>query len=166
MALRLREVPGPRIAETLAEVDSHLLESGEDPVEAFGPPDDYAERVCEALGLDPDPDWTSADTRVALVHGLGAAAGAWLALDGGLAWASGGTSLGLPPLLPAVVGLVVLVVLGAGLVRLARRDADPRPRPPRRQRHAAGRPWWVLPLMVAPAVLAVGVVVAIWAAAD
>lgn len=56
LALRLRDVPGPRIAEALAEVDSHLSESGEDPLEAFGPPRAYAELVASALA-GPGPFW-------------------------------------------------------------------------------------------------------------
>jgi len=37
--------PEPRSAEIVAEVESHLVESGEDPVEAFGLPDRYAANV-------------------------------------------------------------------------------------------------------------------------
>ena len=50
LALRVRNVSGPRIAEALAEVDSHLAESGEDPREAFGEPSAYAARIADALG--------------------------------------------------------------------------------------------------------------------
>ena len=37
-ALRTHEVPSERIAEVVAEVESHLAETGEDPVEAVGTP--------------------------------------------------------------------------------------------------------------------------------
>ncbi|WP_019853004.1 hypothetical protein [Actinopolyspora mortivallis] len=49
-ALRMREVPGDRIGDVLAEVDSHVTETGQDPVEAFGAPGEYAARVAEELG--------------------------------------------------------------------------------------------------------------------
>ena len=42
LALRTADVPGPRIGEVLTEVRGHLAESGEDPVGAFGPAEDYA----------------------------------------------------------------------------------------------------------------------------
>lgn len=44
MALRLRDVPGHRIGEIVAEVESHAAETGEDPVAAFGPAREYAEQ--------------------------------------------------------------------------------------------------------------------------
>jgi len=45
LALRLRDVPGPRIAEALAEVQSHVSETGEEALEAFGPPRVYADEL-------------------------------------------------------------------------------------------------------------------------
>lgn len=42
LALRLRDVPGDRIGEILAEVESHVSDTGENPTEAFGPPREYA----------------------------------------------------------------------------------------------------------------------------
>lgn len=49
--LRLRDVPGDRIGDAVAEVDSHCAESGEGAVEAFGDPVAYA----RSLGLAPLP---------------------------------------------------------------------------------------------------------------
>lgn len=49
--LRLRDVPGDRIGDALAEVESHCAESGEGAVEAFGDPVAYA---C-TLDLPPSP---------------------------------------------------------------------------------------------------------------
>ncbi len=52
-ALRTRDVPGPRIGAVLAEVRAHLADSGEDPGEAFGPPDAYAAALTAVR--DPEP---------------------------------------------------------------------------------------------------------------
>jgi hypothetical protein len=41
-ALRLRGVPPERIGEVVAEVESHVADTGEDPREAFGPAREYA----------------------------------------------------------------------------------------------------------------------------
>ena len=41
-ALRLRNVPPERIGEIVAEVESHVADTGEDPREAFGPAPEYA----------------------------------------------------------------------------------------------------------------------------
>jgi hypothetical protein len=44
-SLQLRGLESPRVNELVSETESHLLESGEDPLEAFGEPDAYAERL-------------------------------------------------------------------------------------------------------------------------
>ncbi|MGJ7907666.1 HAAS signaling domain-containing protein [Actinopolyspora sp. H202] len=49
-ALRMREVPGDRVGDVLAEVETHVAETGQDPVEAFGTPGEYAARVAEEFG--------------------------------------------------------------------------------------------------------------------
>jgi hypothetical protein len=41
-ALRLHDVPPERIGEIVAEVESHVADTGEDPREAFGPARDHA----------------------------------------------------------------------------------------------------------------------------
>jgi hypothetical protein len=41
-ALRMGNVPPERIGEIVAEVESHVADTGEDPREAFGPARDYA----------------------------------------------------------------------------------------------------------------------------
>ena len=41
-ALRLRDVAPERIGEIVAEVESHVADTGEDPREAFGPAREYA----------------------------------------------------------------------------------------------------------------------------
>jgi hypothetical protein len=45
--LRLREVPGDRIGEALAEVDAHCADSGQTPDEAFGDPVGYARTLVD-----------------------------------------------------------------------------------------------------------------------
>ena len=40
--LRLRQVPGKVIGQIVAEVESHVRETGEDPVQAFGQPGSYS----------------------------------------------------------------------------------------------------------------------------
>ncbi|KAA5833635.1 hypothetical protein F1721_15315 [Saccharopolyspora hirsuta] len=49
LALRLHEISGERVGEVLAEVEAHVRETGEDPVEAFGSPREYAAQVAEQL---------------------------------------------------------------------------------------------------------------------
>jgi hypothetical protein len=46
---RLLEVPGPAIGEALAEVEAHCADSGQQPDEAFGPPDRYARELAQGL---------------------------------------------------------------------------------------------------------------------
>lgn len=43
------DIPGTRIAETLAEVGSHIAETGEDPRVAFGAPKAYAASLAGSL---------------------------------------------------------------------------------------------------------------------
>lgn len=43
-ALDLRDVPADAVRQIVREVESHLAESGEDPVEAFGPVSRYADQ--------------------------------------------------------------------------------------------------------------------------
>ncbi|MCM3332151.1 MAG: hypothetical protein L0H00_03415 [Micrococcales bacterium] len=45
LELRLRDVPGARIGDHLAEVESHCIETGTDPEEAFGDAREYAREV-------------------------------------------------------------------------------------------------------------------------
>jgi hypothetical protein len=40
--LRLRDIPGAVIGDAVAQVESHIADTGEDPADAFGPPADYA----------------------------------------------------------------------------------------------------------------------------
>ncbi|MGW5794810.1 hypothetical protein ACWEV3_29720 [Saccharopolyspora sp. NPDC003752] len=49
VALRMHEISGERVGEVLAEVEAHVTETGENPVEAFGRPREYAAQVAEQL---------------------------------------------------------------------------------------------------------------------
>lgn len=49
IALRLHEISGERVGEVLAEVESHVAETGEDPRAAFGSPKEYAAQVAAQL---------------------------------------------------------------------------------------------------------------------
>lgn len=53
--LRLRNVPGARIGEALAEVDTHCADAGQSPQEAFGDPQAYAESLAAGLGSPTTP---------------------------------------------------------------------------------------------------------------
>jgi|GEM_PF-739445 len=163
-ALRMRDVPGPRIAEVLAEVDSHVRETGEDPREAFGALRQYAAEVSAALGVRVKPLWRTVLSWTTARYALGGSAGSWFFLDGALAaLAHERGALGLPAA-SVVLGAAILLAMAVGLVRLTRRPdtqvLDPRSgadmTPP--------VPRWVLPMMVAvpvvPFVLVVVVVIA------
>jgi hypothetical protein len=121
LALRVRDVPGARIGEVLAEVQSHLAETGEDPRQAFGTPREYAGEVAEALGLTPvglrqrlrRAGW--GDLAVALLLGV---AGFLLA---DALWSQGAgesAALGLPAW---VVVVLAVALLCAGIGRLVTR---------------------------------------------
>ena len=55
--LRLRDIPGERIGEVLAEVDTHCGDSGQTPAEAFGDPIAYAESLVAAYAPAPRSAW-------------------------------------------------------------------------------------------------------------
>jgi len=109
LALRLRDVPGPRIAEVLAEVESHASDTGEDPRESFGAPRVYAEQVASALGLAGRAGvhgWLLALTGEPGLLGLLSLLGGWL-LPQGLFHLGAGTTG------PAGVPALGMVALGA-----------------------------------------------------
>jgi hypothetical protein len=131
LRLRMRQVPGRRIGEVLAEVQSHVAETGEHPHEAFGAPREYADEVARALGVTPVRGWAGLrqwlgwrDLLPAVVCGL-----AGFALADGL-WSLGAgaaTTVGLPTWLVCLVAALVLGVSTARFVVTARHDPDADP---------------------------------------
>lgn len=109
-ALRRYDVPAPRIGEAVAEVESHLADTGEDPVDAFGEPDEYAREL--SRDARPRTDWTNF---VVAVVSFAAAGVATMALLNGR-W------------LPAACAALALAALGGRLyaTRGRNRIVDPR----------------------------------------
>ncbi|HEX8497648.1 MAG TPA: hypothetical protein VF661_10695 [Actinomycetales bacterium] len=84
MALRMKDVPGERIGAVLSETRAHLTDSGEDPVEAFGTPTEYAAALTAGTASPaPRAKVIGLLRSVALVLGL------WFAVGGGSALATG-----------------------------------------------------------------------------
>ncbi len=155
LALRLRDVPGARIGEALAEVESHVAETGEDPVEAFGPATAYADALATTgAGAPVRPWWrwlTGADALVAVTCGVGG----WL-LASGVGGLSGGTAatFGLPAPLCALVGAVLLLATGGWLAVGALRGRDRVMDPRTGMDMAPPMPRWAVAVLVlAPALM-------------
>ena len=131
LRLRMLSVPGPRIGEVLAEVQSHVAETGEPPREAFGTPKEYAGQVAQALGVTPVSGWALLrqglrwqDLLVAVVCGV-----AGFALADGL-WSLGAgtpTTAGMPTWLVCLGAALVLAGCTARFVVTARHDPDADP---------------------------------------
>ncbi|GAA2338773.1 hypothetical protein GCM10009854_13880 [Saccharopolyspora halophila] len=119
VALRLHEISGERVGEVLAEVEAHVDETGEDPVEAFGTPREYARQV--AAQLDPDTGKPSAvwTLGAALLVGALTLLGVTLLADG--IGAVGEVSYTMRDL---VTTLVVLVLAGGGVLAIFRAYAS------------------------------------------
>lgn len=128
LALRLRDIPGPRIAEVLAEVECHVADTGEDPSAAFGAPKDYAQALVLELHPERAPGvrgWFASVRGVEVLLAALAFAGAWLSAAGLFALAAGDPGvLGLSG--PVHVALVValLAALALLLVGISRRRDD------------------------------------------
>lgn len=128
LRLRMRDVPGPRIGEVLAEVQSHVAETGEHPQAAFGTPKEYAADVAAALGIVPAGLWATLrhglrwrDAVLAVAVGLAA-----FSLAEGL-WSLGaGTSslFGLPAWVVCTIAALVLAACTARFVVAARHEPD------------------------------------------
>lgn len=118
LALRLQEMPGERIGAFLAEVRDHLSNSDEDPVEAFGTPQEYADALTAGR---PAPSRTARALEMAR-HAAGVAGLLW-AIEGGTALLSGDPAVltEFQVVLPVLIALAAPALLDA-VVR-ARRSA-------------------------------------------
>lgn len=161
VALRLHDVPGPRIAEALAEVECHVVDTGQSAQDAFGAPDAYARALSSALDARPGRPgsglmrhpWSRALIAIPsfvgaliLVLGLLALGGGGQAPFGLAAWVAVGVG---GALLAAVAALLVVTVgLRGDVVHDPRTGASMSP----------PFPWWAVAVLVAviPGSLALG----------
>jgi hypothetical protein len=134
LALRLRDVPGARIGEVLAEVQSHVAETGEESRAAFGDPKAYAAEVAGALGLPRSGirallgSLTAVDVALTVVLGLAGyflADALWDLGAGDRSW------LGLPAWVVALVAALAMAGCAAHFTATTRRQPDVAVRDPR-----------------------------------
>ncbi len=118
LALRLKEVPGDRIGEIVAEVESHVSDTGEDPTEAFGSPRAYADILTE--GRRGEPWWS------VVLNVVSAGAGGWLVAQGALGLLLGETYLNQSGWLWLALGLVMALPSAVIVHRRSTRVRDPR----------------------------------------
>jgi hypothetical protein len=169
LALRERDVPGPRIAEALAEVESHVADTGEEPESAFGPPRQYADAVASALSGDGRPLGEKGWVTWGRAAACGAAGwiGADALIDGAVGVSSGEPgAYGTPAALSLGVGALVLALLAGWFVLFVRRQTDVVLDPRTGRDMAPVVPPWAWAVMAAPLVLAVAVAVVLGLAAD
>ena len=157
LALRLRDVPGPRIAETLAEVHSHVAETGENPEAAFGPASTYAEQLSQALQPTTPHGWRLWLTGFTGAHALIALlslSGCWLLADGLFSLgARRASSLGLGAFTVVLLGAGLLVVMLRLILRSVREHADTVVDPRDGTDMAPPAPRWAFVLLGAVAVV-------------
>ncbi len=138
VALRLKDVPGDRIGEIVAEVESHVADTGEHPSEAFGAPRDYAATLTSEHR--PGPRWWTALTVVwSFVAG-------WMVAQGLLAVLLDDQYLGRSGWLWIALGLVIGVPGALSVRRRSTRVADPRTG----DDMVSGKPWAVAVLVGTP----------------
>ena len=119
-ALRVRHVPSDRIGEVVAEVESHIAETGEDPRDAFGPPQRYAVAVTGPRVAEDSSTW------VAIA--LGGASG-WMLTRAVFAIINKESEVyGHPTWLAVVEALALAVGAVSAAQRLYRPVVDPRTR--------------------------------------
>jgi hypothetical protein len=147
-ALRARNVSGQRIGEAIAEVESHIAETHEDPVAAFGEPAEYARRIAESLAEAADARSTGGRWIIAMTA-AGSFAGAGLTATGLL---RGDAVL-------TVVGLVLLAALVTWLYRRRAVDRIVDPRTGSTLRIPAPR--WAVVVFVVSMVALIAIAVAV-----
>jgi hypothetical protein len=140
IALRMRNVPADRIGEAVAEVESHVADTGEDPVTAFGEPADYAKRLTETLDRRASPvsRWLSLIVAAVSFAAFGVATTGLLHGDPA----------------PVAVAVGVLIVMGVWLYRRRAVDRIVDPRTGATLRLPASR-WALAVLAVSVAALVV-----------
>jgi hypothetical protein len=119
--LELRGVPEDAIAQIVREVESHALESGEDPVAEFGTPGDYANNFVPRSRMI--RFWTLSISSVVLASG-----GAYVLISGVFGLLSSEVVLwSLPPWTRIVIGaagivafISLLLIVGARSKRRSR----------------------------------------------
>lgn len=120
-ALRLRDVPGEVIGDAVAQVESHVADTGEDPVSAFGPAREYAKTFGEPKSPARRWPWYVLNWAIGFLFGC-------VLLIGVMAQVRGdSTYWGLPPVVLVVVGAIGLVGYLVALTLIwADRVKDPR----------------------------------------
>jgi hypothetical protein len=108
-----RGVPTGQTKEIVAEVESHLIDSGDDAVETFGVPDSYAASVVPGR-------WGRDAWKMLLIAAL-AGSGGWLVALAVSEWAISGGPVTVQLLHIVVVAVLVLAVLLVFSPLLARR---------------------------------------------
>jgi hypothetical protein len=91
LSLRVRDVPPERIREIVDEVTAHLAAGDEHPVEAFGPPSEFAGRLAAVRPRTPRRLRARAAPLVTIAAGTLLAV--WLALEGSRALLTGSPAL-------------------------------------------------------------------------
>ncbi len=115
LELRLQGVAGERIGAALAEVEAHVVDSGQSAQEAFGDPVDYA----RSLGLPAEPEQSKTATLKGVVPTLIQLFGLF-AVIAAMPWSAatvGVTTTLLAGLLAAALLPVVVVALGDRVLR-------------------------------------------------
>ncbi|NEK58904.1 hypothetical protein GCU56_13620 [Geodermatophilus sabuli] len=118
LALRMGNVPPDRIGEIVAEVESHVADTGESPVEAFGPPREYAAGFAR-------PRRAGDVVSLLVLTGFGAACG-WLLATGVVGTVRGETFLGFPAWTALVLGALLWIPPLLASVRRNASIRDPR----------------------------------------
>lgn len=150
LALRLRDVPGDRIGEVLAEVEAHVAETGEDPVDAFGPPRRYADQVVRVSGRRGRWNLDRGVVVSSLVIAVASFAAMSLTVGGVLGVVADGPAgpFGIPAGVELALGVALAALVLTGLVRYTRRMDDPVVDPRSGQR-VGDLPGWVPPTVFA-----------------
>lgn len=102
--LQLRDVDGVRIGQIVAEVESHVAESGEPAQVAFGPARSYAKQFGR-----PRDRWRLSPATVATT--VAAAGGGWLLAEGFFHLLIGERYAGVPAWIVALGGALVLLAV-------------------------------------------------------